>query len=794
LSLTNTFASLCHYSRQIFGQIFLSFAVCSFLVSPAIAQLLPMVLPQPDEQARLPVEPNAKPARVPGANGALAEDDIVVRFVSQEIQLPNYRYRGNVSIETFDGVLKADEIDYNEETGYAEARGNVYYRSSQDGNELWADRAEYNVNDLSGKFFNVRGSSPVRIDARPGILTSTNPFVFEGKWAERLKDRYILHEGFVTSCKLPRPWWRLTGRRFEIVPGERAIAQNSTFRLRNAPIFFTPYFYKSLAKQPRRSGFTTPKFGSSSRFGFVYGLGYYWAINRSHDVLYQTYFLTQRGFAHEADLRGKPRVGTDYYLHVWGINDRGRIQQDGSRAAPEGGYSLDFTGKTEIGRGWYGRATVKYISSFRFRQAFTQTFTEAIGSEINSVGFLAKHWNFSSFHAVAARQENFQSAEPDDKISIRRLPQFEWITRDRPLKDKLPAWFSLEATGGFVRRNQPLFQTRQYVERFDAAPRLMTAMHWKDFHIVPSFGVRGTYWGSSRPEGAGLVTGRNATRFARDAQVDVIFPSLAKVMDSPFRWAGTKWKHVIEPRATYRHVSGIADFNKLIRFDEIELLSNTHEAEAGLANRIFTKDKNGRNRELLSWTVVQKRYFDPEFGGALITDQRNVLATQTSITGFAFLDQARRYSPIVNSVRAEPVQGLGIEWRMDYDPLRQGVTNSSVSANGRLNDVFISVGHTQISSRSVLSPPGNQIQGLVGLGRENRRGWSTGAFAVYDYRVKQLQFVQSQVTYNVDCCGLSVQFRRLNVGTRVNDNQFRIAFSVANIGSFGNLRRQERFF
>jgi LPS-assembly protein len=325
------------------------------------------------------------------------------------------------------------------------------------------------------------------------------------------------------------------------------------------------------------------------------------------------------------------------------------------------------------------------------------------------------------------------------------------------------------------------------------APRLMSAFEWKNFHLIPSAGIRGTYWGSSQPQGVGLVTGRNATRFARDAEVELIFPALAKIMDSPFRWAGRKWKHVIEPRAAYRYVSGVADFNKTIRFDEIELLTNTNEAEVSVANRILTKSRDGRTRELLSWTVAHKRYFDPTFGGAVIEGRRNVIQSQTDLTGFAYFDRARRYSPIVNAFRAQPSESLGIEWRMDYDPLRSGVANSSISINGRVNDVFLSGGHTQVTSASALSPPGNQLQGLVGLGRENRRGWSTGFFAVYDYRVKQLQFAQSQITYNTDCCGLSFQYRRFSFGTR-NENNWRVAFSVANIGSFGNLRRQERFF
>ena len=56
-----------------------------------------------------------------------------------------------------------------------------------------------------------------------------------------------------------------------------------------------------------------------------------------------------------------------------------------------------------------------------------------------------------------------------------------------------------------------------------------------------------------------------------------------------------------------------------------------------------------------------------------------------------------------------------------------------------------------------------------------------------------LQYSQTQVTYNTDCCGISVQYRRFNFGSRY-ENQFRIAFAVANIGTFGTLKKQERMF
>ena len=76
--------------------------------------------------------------------------------------------------------------------------------------KLNCDHAKYNVNTETGIFYDVRGTSETKIVARPGLLTTNNPFYFEGKWGERIEGKYIIHEGFVTDCKVPKPWWRLT--------------------------------------------------------------------------------------------------------------------------------------------------------------------------------------------------------------------------------------------------------------------------------------------------------------------------------------------------------------------------------------------------------------------------------------------------------------------------------------------------------------------------------------------------------------------------------------------------------
>ncbi len=107
---------------------------------------------------------------------------------------------------------------------------------------------------------------------------------------------------------------------------------------------------------------------------------------------------------------------------------------------------------------------------------------------------------------------------------------------------------------------------------------------------------------------------------------------------------------------------------------------------------------------------------------------------------------------------------------------------------------FVSAGHNQVHSvtRSLASCESIAWHGGLLATRTGADGMSRST-GIYDYRKAILQFATTQVTYNTDCCGFSLQYRRFNFGTR-NDTQYRVAFTIANIGTFGTLKKQERLF
>jgi LPS-assembly protein len=710
----------------------------------------------------------------------------------QETHGPWRFLRGRVEIRKEDMVLTADEVDYHEATGDAEARGNVHFSHPGRKEDVYASKFKYNLDTENGVFFNVRGTVASATQAGPGLLTTNEPFYFQGETAHKIKDHYVVFNGWVTNCKVESPWWKFHSPKTTVAPGRYALLQRPVFRLRRVPLFYAPVYYKSLERTPRSSGFLTPNIGNSSRRGRVLGETFFWAINRSYDVTLGGTYFSQRGFSHQITGRGRPTQSSHFDAFWFAMNDRGIPEGDSRRK--QGGRMLSVNGRTDLPRGFRGAVDVNYLSSLEFRLAFTETLSEAIFSEAHSVGYVTKTFSSFSFNAALIRHENFRTTERDDTVVIRKLPSVEFNSRDHELvRGPLPFWLTLDSAFELLGRRQPGFRTRQLAERIDFFPRLSTKLYWKGFHVTPTFGFHETYYGERlRPDGT--VSGEGLRRSARELSVELAPPSLARVFTGP-KVLGDRLKHVMEPKVTYRYVAGVPDFDRIIRFDERDLLNNTNEAEISLINRLYRKrDSTGEVREILSLELWQRRYFDPDFGGALVAGNRNVLQSTATLTPFAFADAPRSYSPVVTVLRMQPRWNYALEWRNDYDPHRGKLVNSGVTADAFWQLFNVSLGHYAVRSTPLLTPPSNQLRGLVRWGATNKRGWNTGFSTVYDYRQGIMQYATTNVTYNTDCCGFSVEWRRLALGPIRNENEFRLALSIANVGSFGNLKKQERMF
>jgi LPS-assembly protein len=732
-------------------------------------------------------------------------------------------------------MFRADDIVYNTETQDLHAEGHVYYDNFARNEKIWCDRLDYHTEkgNEHGKFYEVVGETLPKIVTRPkqGILYAPSaPFHFEGEWAERDELKYVLHNGWVTNCTLPKPWWRLVGPKFDIIPRERAKAYDSVFYIAGVPIIFLPWFYHPLNREPGHSGFLLPVPGHNSLRGFYIGAGYYWRINRSYDLTYEGQAFSSGIKTNHVEIRGKPKDGTSFDLAIFGsANNR-------LNSYSPAGLTAFGVAKSNLGDGWTVSGVLNYTTTLLFHQDWSQSYNEAVGNEIDSSAFLDKSWSTYTFDVVVSRTQVFDNVEqevtnsagkislgPADAVAIHKLPELNLTSRDHSIFANLPVWYSFDASAGLMSRAEPFFdstgaqvtttfRTNFFTGRVHFAPHLTTAFSLGPIHFVPGIGIDETFYSESQfPNGAiSHPVGTKLVRSARDFSVAMILPSLEKIYDKK-TFLGDKFKHVIEPRVTYNYVTGIgSDFNRFIRFDDIDLLSNTSDLDLSLTNRILAK-RGDTVTEIFSWTLEQKRYFDQTFGGALIPGQANVFASTVDLTGYSFLVGLRNWSPLVSTLRATPAPGLSIQWQADFDH-RHSMVDSAFSVDYTWKRYYhISAGNNQVHNNPlyntpsttfaptlpILTPDASQFRGRIWMGDTNKRGWNAGVDAIYNYRQNQL-WATAQVTYNTDCCGLSVQYRQSLIanptgGTTV-DTTYAVSFSLANIGAFGTLSKQARLF
>jgi len=697
----------------------------------------------------------------------------------------------NVDLQYAGMRLRADHVEYNDATHESLAQGHVQFDFENE--HLEADEAHYNFTTGAGTFTNVRGNIKILRRPNPMVLVSANPLYFEARQVERYNDNvFVVHQAWITVCDQQRPTWQMYAPRAKIRLNKSVALVNANFRLFKVPLIWMPYATAPAGQKIRQSGFLLPDIGNSSTKGYVFGDAYYWAPTTWADATIGAQDFTKRGSSQRAEIRLRPFENTSFSYTYYGVVDRGIPDANGLLES-QGGHQQRLELQSLLGQGWRLVVDFNQLSSLTFRLAFADSYGDAINSEVNSAAFLSNNFRGFSLNFAAINDKSFLTVSPETSVSLRNVPEARFGSVEQAPWRDLPIYFSFDSSIGALHRQDEILNTPATVQRTEIAPKVTVPLHFGPWLNVTATGVvRTTRYGASL-DAAGNLSTQPITRNDGEFALELRPPTLERYFYRPK--SKRKYKHTIEPEVTYRYVSGINDFERFIRFDSDATLSNTNEVEYGLTQRLYVKNGDDQPLEFLTWSVVQKHYFDPTFGGAIVDGTRNVLQPLDSITPFAFATGPRNSSPIVTDFKINPGGKYDAEQIIEYDPqLNKIVAEGTLLKVKPYSEFFATVAHFHIQDDPALQPLSNQIRALIGYGSFNRKGLNFTGGVSYDIQNKALQNQIAQVTYNGNCCGLSFEYRRIALGQVRTENQFRIALNIANIGTFGNLRRQEKIF
>ncbi len=457
----------------------------------------------------------------------------------------------------------------------------------------------------------------------------------------------------------------------------------------------------------------------------------------------------------------------------------------------QGGIQLIVDGESMLKGDWRAVARVNISSNFSFRQAFAESFQSATVSQERATAFLTRNHSSFSTNIAFERQE---VVFPARNLVIRKLPSLEFHSLGTPL-GRSPFIFSFRASLDGLSRMDSLIETPRLVQRLDFHPRLTLRLpSFFGFSLMPTVGVRETYYGAqlSDSSSSGIVNQSLHRRYT-DVSIDLRMPVLEKEF-SFSRFGG--FTHTVEPFATYRRIYGIQDPDKTIRFDEEDAIADTNEVEYGIINRIFrTRQTEAGTREkyeFMSFSLIQKYYFDPTFGGAFRPGESNAFYPLDTVTGFYQTTTLSNVAPVSAIFQVSPQKGIHNDIRFDYDTRLQRWRSGSLSTSWKQGKLFL--GGTYFKTRAVELGilTSNHVQGRIEYGDPNR-GFASGLAISYNLRTSQWLNSSTSISYSWDCCGLAAAFNQFDLGQRT-ESRLSFSFMLKGIGSFGNIRRPESLF
>jgi LPS-assembly protein len=750
---------------------------------------------------------------------------------------------GHVVIHYEDYVVSADRASYSRNTGEVIAQGHLHLDGGPDDAHIEADHGIINLHTQTGRFYNVEGTLGLHLSREaPSPSDASNAFVFKGREVFQDGPRsYRVLDGWVTSCQLPRPDWTWSAGKLTL-NGKNASATNGIFRLWNLPMLYLPYVSLPAHSESRQSGFLLPEIWSSSTKGLTLTDEYYWAMNRSTDLLLGLDYFSLRGWQERATFRYKGRGDDAAMAHFSGFQDRG-YATDGVYSNQTGQNAV-FSGRHDLSPQMRIAANVDYLSSFPYQEAFSNDFSQAASTDILSYaygqnetdGYLAAFYS-DRYQGLkrAASTASDGTAIPAEEVTIFHAPSVDLSTTDHSFKGTRVTW-QFDGSAAGLKRSEPEFTSSGIMERVDIHPEISLPFSVGGWRFRPSLAVRDTFYSRSRETPSAPdapVTESTSTLNRGDVEIgiDMRPPVIERTFDSPTieRWFGGPIKHTVEPELTYRYVTGISNFLSVMRFDDIDVASDTNELEYGVTQRLFLRPVRSRpctpegtkadspprknagkesvkipcgNREWISWRLAQKRFFDPTFGGAIQDGRRNIFTTTLDFSGIAFLTQPRDVSPLISRMRVRLSDKMDLEWNADLDTGAKKVTSNNFLTNVHEGDFFAGLSYARLNapgrsySDGIPSSVSNsrQIRLLAGYGTPTKPGFGIAANANLDLNLGTIQYEAIQSAYNWDCCGLSLEYGRYNLGVVRDESFWRYSITLKNIITAGNLNRAVSLF
>jgi lipopolysaccharide export system protein LptA len=527
-------------------------------------------------------------------------------------------------------VIDGDQVTYSKENERVVASGNVVMEYQ--GVTLRCQQAQYDVNNntayipgevtIEGEQGKVTGQDAVydfktkEAEFNQIYLESPPIYAAANKGQKATANEYIFKNGFVTTCDLKNPHYRLSAKRIAVYPGDKVVARNLVLKVGKIPVFYFPYYSQKLADNSFPAEVSVGK-----------------------DNDWGAYILTRWRYYLGQEDKGK--VSLDYY------QDRGPgvglVHQVNTKNFGQGLFNLYYLedqlyggdNQSEIFDLYPERSSLadKYLQQERFKGQFAYAWNPSdrlsLRAEYNKLSdpyfikdffyeeyerephpysyFLADYaFNNSSLSLLAQKRVNRFFTETE------YLPKLEYNFYNQRINDNYPLYFRSKSFISNTTRKNANSGVDQDATRIHAKNIFSYRSRLGPIAVTPYSGLYTTYYSKNTSGKEDLLRQAPAAGITFNTK-------FYKILNYQFNFLGEqveKMRHIITPTLAYDYIhSPTLGVDQLGNFDSVDDIDRQSLLTFTLENKWQARNEE-RTWDYLYFSNKLKYRFNKEGKGS----------------------------------------------------------------------------------------------------------------------------------------------------------------------------------
>jgi LPS-assembly protein len=296
--------------------------------------------------------------------------------------------------------VEADRIQYNFGENSVYAVGNLQFHNKTD--KLLASEAQFDLTNQTGFFKEATLFwQDTNLSAYADLIEKTD-----------IKSYHFVN-GRLTTCPPARdktPDWSIWGRDVEITLDDYAKLQHATFRVKDVPVFYLPYFRIGL-RNKKKSGLLFPEYSSSDRDGIGIIAPVLINFSPSYDMTLYPGYYSDRGpllageFRYIADFNSRGTFMFNYLDDDLVDTPEADFKNDGLLRTNKNRYWIRGKADHDFGNRLIAKLDIDVVSDRDYLQEFKKGI---IGFDQSNSDFLALYNRGFQAETVDRRENTLQ--------------------------------------------------------------------------------------------------------------------------------------------------------------------------------------------------------------------------------------------------------------------------------------------------------------------------------------------------------------------------------------------------